>query len=153
MTDTATSGYFVVNGIAKAGTDTITLTQTDLGSTYFQAGNGSSDNLAVRVFDGYQWSGWSNFKVNAPNHAPNVTVQPLALTGATVSISASTMVTVTDSDVGDSITKYQFFDDNNLTADTDDHPAVDNTGYFSVNGVRQSAGTIFEVSADQMANT
>ena len=59
---------------------------------------------------------------------------------------------VTDSD-GDAITKYQFWDDNQTTSASDDHPAIDNTGYFTVNGVRQSAGTAIDVSADQLANT
>jgi hypothetical protein len=68
-------GHFVLNGVAQPPGQELDYT---IGQTVFQLGyqSGSgADTLWLNVYDGYQWSGWSNsFTVTAPDDkGPTVT--------------------------------------------------------------------------------
>ncbi len=159
LTNTEASGYFVVDGISQAGnTGAITVTAADLANaqTYFQTGTNSSDDLQVRAFDGLVWSDWASFHVNGNDQAPVIgTLAPVTIASGATEASAASIFnlpsSVSDAD-HDSITTYQFFDDNQATGLADDHPANDTTGYFTVDGVRQASGTTITVSASDLAN-
>src|SRR5262249_26498228 len=69
----ASSGHFVVNGVAQGANQAIDVTAAQLAQTSFQSGSGA-DVLSVRAFDGIDWSPWANFTVTAPpDRAPTVT--------------------------------------------------------------------------------
>ena len=135
------SGHWVVNGTVQGTNQAIDVTAAQLAQTAFQSGSGS-DDLWVRASDGFNWSAWEEFHVNAPlNHAPVVTA-PNFTASHNQTIAASSLFTVTDSD-GDSPSNYQFWDS---TSD----PA---SGHFTVNGVVQTAGHAIDVTATQLAQT
>jgi hypothetical protein len=53
----ASSGYLMVNGVAQAQGATVTLTQSQLASSYYVAGSSTdNENLAIRAYDGFEWS-------------------------------------------------------------------------------------------------
>ena len=63
------SGHWVVGGVAQGTNVNIDVTAAQLASTRFQSGSGS-DDLWVRANDGFLWSAWKEFHVNAPiDHA------------------------------------------------------------------------------------
>src|SRR5205814_2247762 len=71
-TTDAASGHWVVGGIAQDASTVIDVTAAQLASTRFQSGSGS-DDLWVRASDGFLWSDWKEFHVNAlVDHAPVV---------------------------------------------------------------------------------
>jgi hypothetical protein len=140
-TAAATSGHFVVNGVAQGAMQYITVSAAQLAQTTFQSGSGP-DDLWVRAFDGTDWGMWREFHVNAPpNQAPVVTVADTAASH-NQNIAASSLFSVNDPD-GDAITWYQFWD--STTAST--------SGHFVVNGVAQGAMQYITVSAAQLAQT
>ena len=56
-----------------ASIDTARRLRQQMASTTFQSESGS-DDLWVRANDGFEWSAWTEFQVNAPlNHVPVVT--------------------------------------------------------------------------------
>ena len=131
------SGHWVVNGAVQGAGQAIDVTAAQLAQ--FQSGSGS-DDLWVRANDGFDWSAWKEFHVNAPiNHAP-VATAPDFTASHSQNIAASALFSLTD---GDAITKYQFWDS---TAD----PA---SGHWVVNGAVQGAGQAIDVTAAQLAQT
>ena len=68
----ATSGHFVVNGVAQGTKQTIMVSAAQLAQTTFQTGT-TADDLWVQAYDGAAWSGWKEFHLTPPvNHAPVV---------------------------------------------------------------------------------
>src|SRR2546430_1740843 len=66
------SGHWIVNGVVQGSNVAIDVTAAQLASTTFQSGSGS-DDLWVRANDGFLWSDWKEFHVNAPlDQAPVV---------------------------------------------------------------------------------
>jgi hypothetical protein len=73
-----TSGHWVVSGVAQGAFQAIDVSAAQLAQTTFQSGSGS-DDLYVWAFDGFDWSAWKEFHVNAPlNHVPVVTAPDFA---------------------------------------------------------------------------
>ena len=140
------SGHWVVNGAAQAAGTVINVTAAQLAQTSFLTGSGT-DSLQVRAFDGLTWTAadnaaWAPFLVTPPiNHAPVVTTTPKTSAGGQT-LTLSSLFSVSDPD-NDTITKYQLWDG---TRDP-------NSGHFAINGQTQSAGTIIDVSAAQLAQT
>jgi hypothetical protein len=135
------SGHWVVNGMVQGTNQAIDVTAAQLAQTTFQSGSGS-DDLWVRANDGFDWSAWKEFHVNAPVDArPVVTASDFAASH-NQNVAASALFSVTDGD-GDAITKYQFWDS---TAD----PA---SGHWVVNGVVQGTNQAIDVTAAQLAQT
>ena len=139
-TDSA-SGHWVVNGMVQGTNQAIDVTAAQLAQTTFQSGSGS-DDLWVRAFDGFDWSEWKEFHVNAPVEARPVVTAPDFAASHNQNIAASALFSVTDGD-GDAITKYQFWD-----STTD--PA---SGHWVVNGMVQGTNQAIDVTAAQLAQT
>lgn len=136
------SGYFVVNGVAQTAGHAIDVSVSDLAHTSFQANGTSSDSLWVRAATGNTWSNWVHFTVNAPDAAPEVsTTDVVATKGQT--IQAADLFSAVDSDAGDTISQYQFWD-STVNADS---------GYFAINGVRQGSNQSITVNASDLSNT
>src|SRR5256885_1579504 len=124
-TSDPSSGYWSVNGVVQGTNVAIDVTAAQLASTTFQSGSGS-DDLWVRANDGFVWSDWKEFHVNAPlNHAPVVTASDFNAT-LNQTVAAASLFSVADAD-NDSIPKYQFWDS---TANA-------SSGHWSVGGVAQ----------------
>ncbi|WP_249144797.1 hypothetical protein [Bradyrhizobium sp. AUGA SZCCT0274] len=140
-TSGASSGHWVLNGVATQSNVAIEVTAAELASTSFQSGSGA-DQLWVRAYDGFQWSKWSEFHVTAPVDAAPVAVASDFSATHNQNIAASTLFSVIDAE-NDSIAAYQFWDS---TA----NPA---SGHWSVNGVAQSAGVAIDVAAAQLSQT
>jgi hypothetical protein len=137
----AGSGYFIVNGVAQTALHFVDVSATQLSQTSFQSVSGS-DDIYVRTFDGLLWSDWTEFHINAPvNHAPVVVAADMTATNNQI-FSAASLFSVSDAD-HDAMTKYQFWDD---TANA-------GSGYFTVNGVAQTAQHTIDVSAAQLSQT
>ena len=140
-TTDASSGHFVVGGVAQGTNQNIDVTAAQLSSTTFQSGSGS-DDLWVRAFDGAEWGVWKEFHVNAPvNRAPNVTAPDFTAI-SNQSAPASSLFSVVDAE-HDSIVTYQFWDSTGGAA----------SGHFSINGVAQGINQSIDVTAAQLANT
>ncbi|CAN7314325.1 M10 family metallopeptidase [Bradyrhizobium sp. LjRoot220] len=138
----ANSGYFVVNGVAQTAGQAIDVSASNLAHTYFQANEASSDSLWVRAATGNTWSNWVHFTVYAPDAAPVVTAADLIATKGET-FQAADLFDAVDSDAGDTISQYQFWDS---TANGD-------SGYFAINDVRQGSNQSITVNASDLANT
>src|SRR5207237_4154426 len=106
-----------------------------------------SDNLEIRAFDGIVWSapdnaGWSPFAVSVPANNPPVVSTGIVNAMHGRSLALSGLFSVTDAD-GDAMTRYQLWD-------SIGDPL---SGHFVVNGVAQSAGTVIDITAAQLAQT
>src|SRR5262249_19118309 len=113
------------------------VTAAQLSQLSYQSGSGT-DVVAVRASDGMQWSNWALFNVNAPlDHAPVVTSgNVMTVPGQT--FAASSLFTAKDAD-SDALTKCELVN-------------VGTGGrHFVLNGVAQSAGQAFDVTAAQLA--
>ena len=145
-TSSPASGHFVVNGVAQAAGQTITLTPAQWAQTSFMTGT-VSDNLQIRAFDGQLWSAadtanWSPFTLSVPANLPPV-MSPQNLAGpANSALPFASLVNVSDPD-GDTITRYQLYDVTNGAG----------SGFFVVNGQVQAAGTTIDITAAQAAQT
>ncbi|HET7086182.1 MAG TPA: M10 family metallopeptidase C-terminal domain-containing protein [Rhizomicrobium sp.] len=145
-TNDPNSGHFVVNGVAQPAWTVIDITAAQLAQTTFVAGM-VNDGLQIRAYDGADWSAadnarWSPFTVSVPaNHAPVLTTTDITIPHGQ-SVAASSLFTVSDTD-GDAMTRYQLWDSTNDP----------NSGHFIVGGVAQSAWTVIDVTAAQLAQT
>ena len=63
-TPTATSGHFVVNGVAQGANLAINVIAAQLAQTSFQLGTSEPDDLMVRASDGTDWGAWKEFHVS-----------------------------------------------------------------------------------------
>ena len=136
------SGHWVVGGVSQGTNQNIDVTAAQLAGTTFQSGSGS-DDLWIRANDGFVWSAWKEFHVNAPlDNAPVAIASDFhALPNQTVA--AGSLFTVTDVE-HDIIAKYQFLE--LLTANA-------SSGHFAVGGVAQGTNQNIDVSAAQLAST
>ena len=140
------SGYFTVNGVAQAAHTVVTISADQLAQTNFVTGNGVSDSLQIRAYDGQKWSrsdtdAWSPFTVSVPESAPQVgTINTTKAAGQTLSLASLAIYGDADNDPA---TEYQLWDS---TSDP-------NSGHWVVNGVVQPAHTIITISAAQAAQT
>ncbi len=140
-TPDASSGSWVVGGVAEPAGRAINVTPAQLASTTFQSGSGS-DHLWVRAFDGVLWSDWASFNVNAPvDHAPVVTGSNAGLTLNT-SLAASNLFGTTDAD-SDTIKTYELWDSVNSASN----------GHFLLSGAVQPSGQGIFLDASQFSQT
>ncbi|CAN7258582.1 hypothetical protein LJR220_001128 [Bradyrhizobium sp. LjRoot220] len=140
-TTDASSGHWMLNGVATQSGVAIEVTAGELATTSFQSGSGI-DQLWVRAFDGFMWSTWSEFHVTAPVDTAPIAVVSDFTASHNQNIAASTLFSVVDAE-NDAIAAYQFWDS---TA----NPA---SGHWSVNGIAQSAGVAIDVTAAELAQT
>ncbi|MEG3976391.1 pre-peptidase C-terminal domain-containing protein [Microcoleus sp. herbarium8] len=139
LNGTAGSGYFTVNGITQNANQSIEIAANQLNTVRFVGGNAiGSNSVQVAAFDGQVWGNWTNFNIATTNNAPVVS----ATTPQTVNINQTILspFTVSDPD-GDAVTSY-FFDGNSST----------DSGYFTLNGIRQSANQYIPVTSQQMSS-
>ena len=139
LNGTAGSGYFTVNGITQNANQSIEIPANQLNTVRFVGGNAIGDNsVQVAAFDGQVWGNWTNFNIATINNAPVVS----ATTPQMVNINQTILspFTVSDPD-GDAVTSY--FLDGNSSADS---------GYFTLNGIRQSANQYIPVTSQQMSS-
>jgi hypothetical protein len=140
----AASGRFVINGVAQPAGTVINVSASQLANTYFLAGT-VGDNLQIRATDGFSWSAadsdaWAPFTVTI-DRRPIVTTANVTKTVNTV-VALTSLFSVSDAD-SDSITRYELWDS---TRDP-------TSGHFVINGVAQTAGTIIDITAAQLAQT
>jgi hypothetical protein len=137
---TAGSGYFTVNGITQSANQTIEVAANQLTTVRFVGGSTTGDNnIQVAAFDGQVWSNWRSFNIATTNNAPVVS----ATSPQTANINQIIVPQFSASDPnGDTITSYRFFDGNSSA----------NSGYFTLNGVRQPANQTFLVTPQQLSS-
>jgi autotransporter-associated beta strand protein len=139
------SGHFVVNNVVQAAGTIIDISAAQLGQTTFVTGS-LGDSLQIRAFDGISWSAadtasWSPFTVSVPDAAPVVSTSNVTKSHLQNYV-LSSLFSATDAD-GDAMTRYQLWDS---TRDP-------NSGHFVINGQAQSAGTVIDITAAQLAQT
>ena len=147
-TPAANSGHFELEGSALQAGTVYTLSAAQYAQTTFVAGdNGVSDDLLVMAYDGHNYSNntnWSEFHVNAgPNQAPQISLPNGANIAASAgqSIAASNLFIGSDAE-NDVLTYYVY----------DKSPAAD-SGHFEVYESVLQAGTVYTLSAAQLAET
>ncbi|MHC2467869.1 hypothetical protein [Bradyrhizobium embrapense] len=138
--DTGGNGHWVVNGVAQAANTEIDVAAANLSqvSYVFGPGGSTADTLYVRANDGSMWGAWKGFSATpGPDQPPVVTASNT--TGIhDHSVAASTLFSVSDPDLGDTITQYAFWD-------------TGGNGHFVVNGVAQAAGVEIDVAAANLS--
>ncbi len=135
------AGKLLLGGTAQAAATVVPIFATPtLATATFQAGSGT-DFVALRAYDGTNWSSWQAFHIAAPlNNAPVVTVTDHTLAAGTDTL-MSTLFSVRDAE-GDAIQAYQFYDST----------AAANSGHFTLAGTAQAANTIINATAAQLAS-
>ncbi|MEG4995347.1 SBBP repeat-containing protein, partial [Microcoleus sp. B4-C5] len=130
----STSGYFTLNGVRQ--NSAFALDASQLSNVRFVGGGtAGTDNVTVWAYDGETWGNTSfNIETKQPNRAPILTASNQTVN---VNQSMSPLFNVSDPD-GNPISRY-WFADGNLNS---------SSGYFAVNGVRQSSS--FGVDANQL---
>ncbi|MEC4803956.1 MAG: C2 family cysteine protease [Jaaginema sp. PMC 1079.18] len=134
----STSGYFTVNGVKRTGSFSIAASQ--LGSVRFVGGSqAGTDSVYVYAHDGKTWSSYAqaNLTTQQPNRAPVVTTYNQTVKRGQ---SVTPNFTVSDAD-GDTITRYAIYDGNSASS----------SGYFTIDGVKQQAGRVIYVDANQLS--
>ena len=134
----AGGGHFVVNGVAQGTNQEIDVTAAQLAQVTYQPGSGA-DTLWVKVYDGTQWSSWSNaFTVTAPiDTGPVLTVSNItASLGQT--FAGQNLFTYSDP-FGDAATQYDVW---NLGT---------GGGHFVLNGVTLAANQHNIITAAQLS--
>lgn len=138
-TGTAGSGYVSVGGTGRGANTTISVSASQLSSVSFVGGSGGgSDQLWVRASDGTEWSDWTQWTMTTTAVVPPTASASHGTIGSGVSVAVSTLFTA-----GAGASAYEFWDSG----------TNDDSGYFSVAGVRQVPGTTISVSADRLAVT
>ena len=117
------------------------MTAAQLAQTTFQSGSGS-DDLWVRANDGFDWSAWEEFHVNAPVDQKPVVSGSDASVPLNSSVLLTSLFSVSDPE-HDPIVQYEFWDSN---------PAA-TSGHFAINGTPQAAGQAIDVQAAQLDQT
>lgn len=139
--DNPNSGYFAVNGVARTQGQWFEITVDQLANVdYHGARNEQAEFVAFQVFDGKFWSNVANFKMSTtPNlYRPSVQTVDVELDTGDV-IQVGKWLTFTDAD-GSTAKRFRFFDTG----------ARADGGYFTLDGVRQTAQAWFEVKATDM---
>lgn len=137
------SGYFTIGGIRQSALQEITISSSQLSSLRWIGGSRSQSDIGwVRAADSYEWGEWDSFTAvttGFTNVKPVVTGRNTGV-AAGVSAQARTLLTVSDAD-NDTITAYRFWDST----------ATTRSGYFTLDGVKQGAGKVISVSANELS--
>ncbi|MCW5575160.1 MAG: putative Ig domain-containing protein [Burkholderiales bacterium] len=141
--ETAGNGYFSVNGVAAGTGVAIPVAAADLGDVQFHGSEtAGSDRIWVRASDGQTWSDWKDLTVNSWPHLTNAAPVIAAQAGGILkndSVAADMLFSVSDGD-GDSMVRYEFWDD------------VNGGGHWAVGGVQQAAGQSIVVDAGDLGD-
>jgi hypothetical protein len=139
----ASSGYLTLRGTRLASAQWHLIEAADLPAIRYVGGSWGPDSekVGVMAFDGKKWSEVSEFSMlTTPNQFKPV-VGVYTLQGGVGSvIEAQSMFTVSDAD-GNTMKMIRFLD-TGVAADS---------GFFTVNGVRQASGTFFELPFQQLS--
>jgi hypothetical protein len=137
----ATSGHFTVGGATRPANTSILIPAANLGQVNYVGGSaGGAETLWVRANDGSDWSDWKSWTMTTQDRIPVVSAgDGVQHWGAAVA--ASTLFSVTDPD-GDGITKYEFWDSGTASS----------SGYFAIDGQRQSANAAIPVTAANLSH-
>jgi len=100
-------GHFVLNGEILGENQPIDIAPLQLGSLTFDSGQGSALEF-VRAFDGFQWSAWQSFHVNAPVDAPPTVNAANANLAENQMVAASSLFSASDH-AGATIQNYDFW--------------------------------------------
>ncbi|WP_299107554.1 hypothetical protein, partial [uncultured Bradyrhizobium sp.] len=140
--DTQGNGHWAINGVTQATNQEIDVPAANLSQVSYVFGpSGSTDTLFVRANDGTAWGGWTQFTAKAfVDTPPTVIANNSNVTAAhgQTSVAASTLFTVTDPDVGQSITQFAFWD-------------TGGNGHWVVNGITELANTEIDVLAANLS--
>ena len=133
------SGFWEFNGVIQAADQVFRVEAAELSTLFFVGADAgrATDSIRVQVFDGFTFSEPEVFQVvtsAAPIITPGNTSVPVGTT-----VQASSLFNFTDAD-GDTPTVYFFVDRN-------PNP---NGGSFFLNGVQQTPGQFFRITADQL---
>ena len=133
------SGFWEFNGVVQAPDQVFRVEADELNTLFFVGADAgrATDSIRVQVFDGFTFSEPEVFQVvtsAAPVITPGNTSVPVGTT-----VQASSLFNFTDAD-GDTPTVYFFVDRN-------PNP---NGGSFFLNGVQQTPGQFFRITADQL---
>ncbi|USR91411.1 DUF4114 domain-containing protein [Phormidium yuhuli AB48] len=134
----STSGYFTVNGVKKTGYFTVSGDQ--LHTVRFVGGSeAAEDRIRINAHDGTTWgrAAYTTITTQPVNRPPVVRTNDQTVKRGQ---SITPNFTVTDAD-GDTITRYAIYDGNTNS----------NSGYFTLNGVKQSAGQVISFNANQLS--
>ncbi|MGN1285088.1 MAG: hypothetical protein ACI4XG_00615, partial [Bradyrhizobium sp.] len=138
--DTQGNGHWAINGVTQATNQEIDVTAANLSQVSYVFGpSGSTDTLFVRANDGTAWGGWTQFTAKAFVDTPPTVIASnvTALHGQT-SIAATGLFSVSDPDVGQSMTQYAFWD-------------TGGSGHWVVNGITELPNTEIDVSAANLS--
>jgi hypothetical protein len=136
------SGFFSINGVKQdqAKWFEVNVNQLEL-INYHGGQNGQAEFVAFQVYDGRFWSNVANFTMQTiPNNARPVVVAPDVDLKSGQVIQVANWITYSDAD-GNTAKRYRFYDTGSRA----------DGGFFSVDGVQQTANTWFEVSASDLA--
>ncbi len=133
------SGFWELNGVRQPADQVFRVEGADLNTLFFVGADAgrATDSVRVQVFDGFTFSEPEVFQV-VTSAKPVVTPANTSVPVGT-SVQASELFNVTDAD-GDAPQVY-FFVDRNTNADG---------GSFFLNGVQQTPGRFFRITADQL---
>ena len=145
----ADSGHWSVGGAIVPAQTIYQVSAAQLSQVTFVAGAGAgSDNVYVEAFDGQAYSGWSTFVhigvAAGLDNAPTVSTPSgvnINAASASQSYQFSSLFSASDADL-DPLTYFLY-----------DATSSATSGHFVVNGAIVPAGTIYQVSAAQLAQT
>ena len=147
-TTAANSGHFVLDGSALQAGTVYTLTAEQYAQTSFVAGaKGVIDDILVMTYDGHNYSNntnWNEFFVQAHINRPPQLSFPNGMSipaGAGQSLAASSLFVASDLD-HDVLTYYVY-----------DKTTAANSGHFELDGSALQAGTVYTLTAEQLAHT
>lgn len=132
------SGYFVLNGVAKPQGQFFLVEASEINALRYVGGSfgPTSEKIGVMAYDGKYWSDLVEFTMNTtPNQFAPVLVPRDITSPLSGVLPASDLFTVSDAD-GNTMKRIWFLD-------TGVSPT---SGYFTVNGVQQAAGSYFNVA-------
>lgn len=140
-TFSGSAGYFTVNGVSQAAGVQFSVSAANLNTVRYVASNSwGYDQIYVAAVDSYGAVG-SGFTTvyNAGLAPPSISASNMRISWNN-SIAASSMFTLSSTPVLP-ITSYLF-----------SNQSVGGSGYFTLNGVSQANGTVFTVSAGNLAS-
>lgn len=138
------SGYFVLDGVRMASNSWFYVKAQDIDKLeYYTGTTRTTENLLGRAYDGEKWSAVARSKFTTTRNKFRPVVQGNYIAkGASEEFAISEMFDVTDGDQNK--IKWYEFRDSSLQSDS---------GFITVNGVVQPAGTWIRVEADNLVNT
>ena len=134
-------GFFLLNGVRQPSAQFFQITAAQLDNVQYVSGEfGQTENIAIQAFDGEFFSDIVDIAVTTvANQFRPVTTAFNINTGLGGTIAAESLFSFSDQD-GNSLSSVGF-------QDTGVNP---DSGFFTINGVRQTSGEFFFVPATQL---